>query len=101
MKVLLSSPRYSRMYSMLKDMLPDDIHVIISKEGTDEELIQLAIDVDVIVCTKLSEEVAQAARKLKLVQKSGAGVDGVSGEKCAGLDILWGFLLSHPLPGFG
>jgi D-3-phosphoglycerate dehydrogenase len=62
---------------MLKDMLPDDVHVVISKEGTKEELIKLAIDVDVIVCTKLSEEVAQAARKLKLVQKSGAGVDQI------------------------
>jgi phosphoglycerate dehydrogenase-like enzyme len=62
---------------MLKDMLPDDVHVIISKKGTEEELIQLAIDVDVIVCTKLSEEVAQAARKLKLVQKTGAGVDAL------------------------
>lgn len=77
MKVLLSSPRYSRMHSMLKDMLPDDVHVIISEKGTEEELIQLAIDVDVIVCTKLSEEVAKAARKLKLVQKSGAGVDAL------------------------
>ena len=77
MKVLFTSPRSSRMSSTLHSMIPEDVQIIVSKKGTEEELIQLASDVDIIVCVTLSKEVAQAARNLKLVQKTGAGVDAI------------------------
>ena len=77
MKVLMASPRSSDMSSMLRDMIPDDVHIIIPEKLTEEELVQLASDADVIVCVTLSKEVAQASKKLKLVQKTGAGVDGI------------------------
>ncbi|MFX1488051.1 MAG: NAD(P)-dependent oxidoreductase [Promethearchaeota archaeon] len=60
-----------------KDLLPDNIEFIIPEEGTEEELMRLARDVDIIVCTRLSAAVVKAAKKLKLIQKTGAGVDAL------------------------
>ncbi|MFX1479496.1 MAG: NAD(P)-dependent oxidoreductase [Promethearchaeota archaeon] len=60
-----------------KDLLPDNIEFITPEEGTEEELIRLARDVDIIVCTRLSAAVVRAAKKLKLIQKTGAGVDAL------------------------
>jgi phosphoglycerate dehydrogenase-like enzyme len=82
MKVLLAFPRIllsqsMSMFSSFKGMFPADVQIIVPKEGTEEELVQLGMDVDMIVCVTLSEKVALAAKKLKLVQKIGAGVDGV------------------------
>ena len=77
MKVLLASPQSSNMSSRLQDMIPEGIQIIVPEKGTDEELIQLASDADVIVCVRLNKEVAQAAGRLKLVQKTGAGVDAI------------------------
>jgi phosphoglycerate dehydrogenase-like enzyme len=65
------------MFSILHNMIPDEIQIIVPEKGTEEELIELASDVDVIVCVSLSKRVAEAARKLKLVQKTGAGVDAI------------------------
>jgi len=59
----------------IRDPLPPDVEVIKPETGTDDELVVLAGDVEVIVATRLSPEVAQAAPKLKLLQKTGAGVD--------------------------
>lgn len=77
MKVLLASRRAASLSSRLATMLPDDIQMIIPKQGTEEELIQLARDVEIIVCVHLARVVAQAATKLKLVQKTGTGVDAI------------------------
>jgi len=82
MKVLFAFPQIllsqaSSMFSSFKGMLPAGVQIIVPKKGTEEELVQLAVDVDMIVCVTLSEKVASAARKLKLVQKIGAGVDGL------------------------
>jgi phosphoglycerate dehydrogenase-like enzyme len=76
MRVLIASPRFSGMSSILQ-MVSNDIQVIMPVKGTEEELIQLASDVDVIVCVTLAKEVAKAAKKLKFIQKTGAGVDGI------------------------
>lgn len=65
------------MVSQLQEMLPPDIEMIVSKTRSDEELINLASDVEVIVCVRLSSEVAQAAKHLRLIQKTGAGVDAI------------------------
>ena len=53
------------------------MELIIPKKGTEEELIQLARDVEVIVCTRLSGAVVKEAKKLKFIQKTGAGVDAL------------------------
>ena len=82
MKVLMASHRSSRLSSALQKMVPNDVQIIVPQKWTDEELIRLAREVDVIVCVTLSKEVAQAARRLKLIQKTGAGVDGIP------LDVL-------------
>lgn len=82
MRVLMAFPRIllaqaSPMLSSFKGMFPPGVQIIIPNEGTEEELAQLAENVDIIVCLTLSEKVALSAKKLKLVQKIGAGVDGI------------------------
>lgn len=72
MKVLVV---YKGLAERLRANLPDDIEVIHPEVGTDEELVKLAKDVEVIVSTRLSAVVAENAPKLKLLQKTGAGVD--------------------------
>jgi D-3-phosphoglycerate dehydrogenase len=72
MKVLVV---YKGLAERIKERLPLDIEVIYPETGTDEELIELARDVDVIVSTRLSAVVAENASRLKLLQKTGAGVD--------------------------
>lgn len=77
MKVLLASAQASNVLSGLKNLLPSNVQLVVPKNRAEKELIQLAGDVEVIVCTRLSKEVAQAAKKLKLVQKTGAGIDAI------------------------
>ena len=72
MKVLVVNPSLAKR---IRDHLPPGVEVIKPETGTDDELVVLAGDVEVIVATRLSPEVAQAAPKLKLLQKTGAGVD--------------------------
>ena len=59
----------------LMERLPNNIEIIKPKKGTDEELISLTRDVEVIVSTRLSSRVAESASNLRLLQKTGAGVD--------------------------
>lgn len=82
MKVLFAFPRIllsqaASMLSSFKGKFPAGVEIIVPKEGTEEELAQLAMDAEMIVCITLSEKVALAAKRLKLVQKIGAGVDGI------------------------
>jgi phosphoglycerate dehydrogenase-like enzyme len=72
MKVLVVNKGLAKR---IKRRLPEEFEVITPVEGNDEELIKLASDVDVILSTRLSPEVAFAATNLKLLQKTGAGVD--------------------------
>jgi len=72
--VLVVSPRLAER---LAEMLPNQIEIVHPERGTDDELIDLASDVEVIVSTRLSTEVARAAKRLKLLQKTGAGVDAM------------------------
>ena len=74
MKVLVVNPSLAER---IRDHLPMDIEVVKPETGTDDELAGLAGDVEVIVATRLSPEVAQAAPRLKLLQKTGAGVDNM------------------------
>lgn len=77
MKVLIASPRLAMRASGLQDMIPDNIQIIIPKTESEEEQIRLVRDVEVILCVSLSEKVAQAAKRLRLIQKIGAGVDAI------------------------
>jgi phosphoglycerate dehydrogenase-like enzyme len=77
MKVLFVSRRASDMVSRLRTLLPDEVQMIVPKHNTEEELIRLARDVEIIVCVRLASAVARAATQLKLVQKTGAGVDAI------------------------
>jgi len=42
-------------------MIPDNIQIIVPEKGSEEELISLASDVEVIICVHLSADVARAA----------------------------------------
>lgn len=72
MKVLVVNPSLAER---IRDHLPEDVEVVKPETGSDDELAGLAGDVEVIVATRLSPEVALAASRLKLLQKTGAGVD--------------------------
>jgi phosphoglycerate dehydrogenase-like enzyme len=72
LKVLVVSPSLAER---IRDRLPEGVEVVKPVKGTDDELVELAGDVDVIVATRLSPEVAHAAPRLRLLQKTGAGVD--------------------------
>lgn len=69
------------------DLLPEDIEIVVPEKGTDEELLELAKDVEVIVSSRLSKDVAKAAKRLKLLQKIGAGVDAMPFD-ALGKDVL-------------
>jgi phosphoglycerate dehydrogenase-like enzyme len=71
MKILVINPRLA---DRIKEHLSED-EVVSPKIGTDEELIELARNAEVILAVRLSPEVAAAAPRLKLLQKTGAGVD--------------------------
>lgn len=77
MNVLIASPRHARLSETLAEQLPSCVQLVLPTKWTTEELVDLAGDADVIVCVRLDEVVARAARKLKLVQKTGAGVDAI------------------------
>ena len=77
MKVLVVRSYLSDWIAKQKDLLPDNVELITPEKGTDEELVRLAQDVDIIVCTRLSAAVVKGAKNLKLIQKTGAGVDAL------------------------
>lgn len=95
MKVLVV---YKGLAERIKQRLPEDIEVIYPEKGTDEELIELARDVEIIVSTRLSAIVAENAPKLKLLQKTGAGVDDMPFEALLPKTYMANTSGSNPLP---
>lgn len=95
MKVLVVSKGLAQR---IKGRLPEGIEVIHSEEGTDEELVRLAKDVEVIVSTRLSAVVAENAPKLKLLQKTGAGVDDMPFDALKPETYMANTSGSNPLP---
>ena len=77
MKVLVVRSYLADWIAKQKELLPENIELITPEKGTEEELVKLARDVEIIVCTRLSAEVVKNAKKLKLIQKTGAGVDAL------------------------
>lgn len=72
MKILVVN---QRLAERIRDYLPEDIEILKPVKGTDDELKELVQNVEVILATRLSPEVVEASQNLKLVQKTGAGVD--------------------------
>lgn len=95
MKVLVV---YKGLAERIKERLPDDIEVVYPETGTDEELVTLARDVEVIVSTRLSAIVAENAPKLKLLQKTGAGVDDMPFDELKPETYMANTSGSNPLP---
>jgi len=77
LKVLVVRRDIAERLKNQKNLLPDCIETIVPEKGTDEEILTLAKDVEVIVCSRLSAEAVMAAKRLKLIQKTGAGVDAI------------------------
>jgi phosphoglycerate dehydrogenase-like enzyme len=77
MKVLVVRSYLKDWIERQKHLLPDNIEFITPEEGTEDELTRLAQDVEIIICTRLSATVVKGAKKLKLIQKTGAGVDAL------------------------
>ena len=77
MKVLVASPQLAKRMKDSPNWFTGHVDIIAPEKGTDEELTVLAEDVEIIVCTRLSEDVVKKAPKLKLIQKTGAGVDAI------------------------
>ena len=71
----------------IRERIPEEIEIVTPQMGDDKELVGLAVDVDVIVSSRLSPEVASAAGNLKLLQKTGAGVDDMPFD-ALGPDVL-------------
>ncbi|MCW4012582.1 MAG: hypothetical protein NWF07_06265, partial [Candidatus Bathyarchaeota archaeon] len=94
MKVLVV---YKGLAERIKERLPD-VEIVYPKTGTDEELVELARDVEVIVSTRLSSVVAENAPKLKLLQKTGAGVDDMPFEALKPETYMANTSGSNPLP---
>jgi phosphoglycerate dehydrogenase-like enzyme len=95
MKVLVV---YKGLAQRIKERLPNDIEVVYPETGTDEELVELARDVEVIVSTRLSALVTENALKLKLLQKTGAGVDDMPFDALKPETIMANTSGSNPLP---
>ncbi len=95
MKVLVV---YRGLAERIRARLPEDIEVVYPEVGTDEELVSLAKDVEVIVSTRLSPVVAENAPKLKLLQKTGAGVDDMPFDALKEETYMANTSGSNPLP---
>ncbi|MHA2051491.1 MAG: NAD(P)-dependent oxidoreductase, partial [Promethearchaeota archaeon] len=68
------------------------------EKGTEEELVQLVRDVEIIVCTRLSAVVVENAKNLKLIQKTGAGVDAIPFEVIGEETLVANTSGSNPVP---
>jgi D-3-phosphoglycerate dehydrogenase len=82
----------------IKERLPEKFDVIYPETGTDDELIELARDVEVIVSTRLSAVVAENAPKLKLLHKTFAGVDDMPFDALKETTYIANTSGSNPLP---
>ncbi len=71
----------------LKSMVPEDCEFVVPDTESDEELTTLAADADIILCVRLSDDVVRSAKKLRLIQKTGAGVDAIPFDSFKDRDI--------------
>ena len=98
MKVLVVNSYIKNWLAGQKEDLPDNVEIISPEKGTEEELIELAKDVEIIVCTRLSAVVVENAKKLKFIQKTGAGVDAIPFEVIDDEILIANTSGSNPVP---
>lgn len=61
----------------LKRRLPQNCGLVIPSSLSGDEILRLVEDVDIIVGTRVSRKLITSARKLKMIQTIGTGVDGI------------------------
>ena len=92
MKVLVVSKNFYRRnlwdrITELKNMVPDGCEFVILKTGSDEEVARLARDVDVIIGGGIPDYVVKGAKRLKLIQTTGAGANHIPFDSFKDRDI--------------
>ncbi len=75
-KILVMSPNPA-LLEKLKQYLPQNCDIIAPSSSSEEELLKLVRDVNIIVSARVSGKMIEAARELKMIQTTGAGVDRV------------------------
>ncbi len=76
MKVLVVRPTLAELIKE-QNSFSENVEVIVPEIGTDEEIEELITDAEIVVCTRISAEAVIKGKKLKLIQKTGAGVDAI------------------------
>ena len=61
----------------LKQQLPINCRLVIPSSLIEDEILRLVGDVDIIVGLRVSRRLITSARKLKMIQSTGSGVDGI------------------------
>jgi phosphoglycerate dehydrogenase-like enzyme len=77
LKILVTDPTMTMHERHLRQSLPADVEWLFTDSADEAALSDLLSDSDVYVGYQLSERMAQAARKLRLVQVSGTGTDEI------------------------
>ena len=72
----------------MKKMLPQNCELIVSESWRDEDLLPLIDDVDVLVSVRATRKVIEKAKKLKMIQALGTGVDEIDVEAAAERGIV-------------
>jgi phosphoglycerate dehydrogenase-like enzyme len=62
---------------LLRSTLPKDVDLVVSASTSDEEVARLLADADVSVGNRFSQGMATHARRLRLIQTTGIGTDGI------------------------
>ncbi|MBN1330243.1 MAG: NAD(P)-binding domain-containing protein [Candidatus Heimdallarchaeota archaeon] len=70
-------PTLAELIKEHKNFLSKNVEILTPNVGSDDEIAQMVVDAEIIVCTRLSPEIISKTKKLKLIQKTGAGVDAI------------------------
>ncbi len=72
----------------IKKMLPHNCELLVSESWSEEDLLPLIDDVDVLVSVRATRKLIEKAKKLKMIQALGTGVDGIDVEAAAERGIV-------------
>jgi D-3-phosphoglycerate dehydrogenase len=72
----------------MKKLLPQNIELVLAESWREEDLLPLIEDVDVLVSVRATRKVIEKARKLKMIQALGTGVDEIDIEAAAERGIV-------------
>ncbi len=71
----------------LKKKVPDSCEFVVPKTGSDEEVARLARDADVIIGGGVSDRIVKGAKRLRLIQTTGAGANHIPFDSFKDRDI--------------